>query len=229
MKNLRYVDSNWYKTTEGDTCLQQLQNQMHRSRKQFGLLERPNFPPGTLEMSYKINVIGKAGTGKTKIISMISGVENSSGVYTETIGIHVKDVYWPTKINNKVTLFKIQFWESGEHFSRKYSYISPECCEKADVIAVIINRGDHSTLNYAENKLDSTDGEAVIVGFVVDSEHEEQISDHELDKLQRNRKLFLFYLPPNAMNTKFLAPFFSSLCDFLYSLKKSATIIHADL
>merc|ERR1711928_164158 len=72
MKNLRYVDSNWYKTTEGDTCLQQLQNQMHRSRKQFGLLERPNFPPGTLEMSYKINVIGKAGTGKTKIISMIS-------------------------------------------------------------------------------------------------------------------------------------------------------------
>merc|ERR1712137_636061 len=67
-------------------------------------------------MSYKINVIGKAGTGKTKIISMISGVENSSGVYTETIGIHVKDVYWPTKINNKVTLFKIQFWESVNIF-----------------------------------------------------------------------------------------------------------------
>lgn len=76
-------------------------------------------------MSYKINIIGKAGSGKSKIISMISGMEISSSTYIETVGIHVKDAYWPTKINNKVTLFKIQFWECGENFSKRYSYIPP--------------------------------------------------------------------------------------------------------
>jgi len=196
----------------------------------LGLLERPNFPPGTVEMSYKINVIGKAGIGKTQIISMISGVENSSAAYVETVGIHIKDVYWPTKINSKVTLFKIQFWECGENFSKKYSYLSPACSDKADAVAVIINRGDRSTLNYIENKMESmTDGDPVVIGFVINSESEVQIQDHDLDKLLRNRRVLLFYLPLNATNTKYLAPFFNSLCDFLYSLKKSAIIIHSDL
>jgi len=230
MENLKFVDREWYKTAEADYCLQQLQNQSSRSRKQFGLLERPNFPPGTLELSYKINVIGKAGSGKTKMISMISGSENSSATYMETVGIHVKDVYWPTKINSKVTLFKIQFWECGESFSKRYSYIPPACNDTADAVAVVINRGDRSTLEYFEKKLDSIiEGGPAVIGFVVDAEHTVQIHDQDLDKLRRNKRLSLFYLPPNTFNTKYLAPFFNNLCDFLYSLNKSAIIIHSDL
>ena len=36
MENLKFVDREWYKTAEADYCLQQLQNQSSRSRKQFG-------------------------------------------------------------------------------------------------------------------------------------------------------------------------------------------------
>lgn len=104
------------------------------------------------------------------------------------------------------------------------------CGDKADAIAVVINRGDRSTLNYIENRLDSAiDGEPVVIGFVVDTDHEVQIFDHDLDKLLRDRRLFLFYLPSNTLNTKFPVCFFNALCDFLYSLKKSAIIIHSDL
>jgi len=35
--SLKYLDSEWHKTAEGDLCIQQLHNQHEMSRKQFGM------------------------------------------------------------------------------------------------------------------------------------------------------------------------------------------------
>lgn len=90
----------------------------------IGLLERPNLAAGTPEITFKIGVLGKAGSGKTKAVSFLSGKPVTFPGYIETIGIHVKDIYWPVQLQGKISLFKLQFWESGESCSKKYNYIS---------------------------------------------------------------------------------------------------------
>ncbi len=60
----------------------------------------------------------------SKVVSVLSGEHDPSSSYTETVGIHVKDVYWPARIGDKINLFHLQFWEAGEHCAKKYSYIS---------------------------------------------------------------------------------------------------------
>lgn len=44
---LKYVDADWYQTKEGDENIQQLYISS-QTRKQFGILERPNLTPGTV-------------------------------------------------------------------------------------------------------------------------------------------------------------------------------------
>lgn len=90
----------------------------------IGILEHPNVTPGTPEIMFKIGVLGKAGSGKTKTISVLSGKPAVFPGYIETIGIHVKNIYWPAQIQAKTCLFKLQFWESGESCSKRYNYIS---------------------------------------------------------------------------------------------------------
>lgn len=146
MSTVRAVDLDWYKTTEGQLCIQQLFKQNNQKRKQFGcvnlkqficlldlninrfgaagLLERPNFSPGTPEIFYKIYLVGKSASGKSKVVSLLSGFQNDDSGYSETVGVHVKNIYWPAKIHGRVSLFKLQLWESGEQYSKRYSYIS---------------------------------------------------------------------------------------------------------
>ena len=50
---LKYVDGEWSDTTEGDGCIQQLYLSS-QTRKQFGLLERPNLTPGKFIMDWII-------------------------------------------------------------------------------------------------------------------------------------------------------------------------------
>ena len=70
-------------------------------------------------------MLGKAGSGKTKTIALLSErIQPQLPAYTETIGIHVKDIYWPAKVYGKIYLFKFQFWQSGESCSKRFNYIS---------------------------------------------------------------------------------------------------------
>lgn len=90
----------------------------------LGILERPNVSPGTPEIAYKIGVLGKSGSGKSRTIRLLSGKQHDSSGYTETVGVHVKDVYWPSQIHGRNHLFKLQFWESGESSAKRFTYLS---------------------------------------------------------------------------------------------------------
>jgi len=72
--------------------------------------------------------VGKAGSGKTKVIALLSEQIShhipTHTTHTETLGIHVKDIYWPAKVYGKICLFRLTFWESGESCSKRFNYIS---------------------------------------------------------------------------------------------------------
>ncbi|XP_032781534.2 ciliogenesis and planar polarity effector 2 isoform X1 [Daphnia magna] len=214
---LKYLNPDWYKTPEGELIVQQLYcPNNNKILKHFGILEHPSIAPGTQEVVFKIGVLGKAGSGKTKTISVLSGKPTVFPGYIETIGIHVKNIYWPAQVQAKTCLFKLQFWESGESCSKRYNYISTACLEKTDAVAIVVNRADRTSLDYADSKLDSLTHSVVIL-FVMDTDQNVQIHDQELSQYARRRRLPFFYLPPHTLDLKYLAPFYNSLCDFVFS------------
>nr|CAH0108802.1 unnamed protein product [Daphnia galeata] len=180
--SLKHVDPDWYKTVEGEKTVFQLYNPNNtKVRKHFGILEHPNVTPGTPEIIFKIGVLGKAGSGKTKTISVLSGKPAVFPGYIETIGIHA-------------------------------------CMEKTDAVAIVVNRADRTSLDYADSKLDSLSQlNSTVVLFVMDTDLDVQVHDQELSQYARRRRLPFFHLPPHTLDIKYFAPFYNSLCDFVFS------------
>jgi GTPase SAR1 family protein len=87
-----------------------------------GLLDRPSLPSSIDEISYKLHITGRACVGKTATVACLSGIKYPS-VYVETAGIQKRNIFWPTKIWDKIVLFKLQFWDAGDNSIRRYSYI----------------------------------------------------------------------------------------------------------
>lgn len=108
------------------------------------MLERPAVPSNVEEVSYKLFVSGNAGVGKTSTIARLAGLKCSSSYY-ETAGIQKTNVYWPVKIWEKIIMFKLQFWESGENSIKKYSHILSACQSKADAVVFVFSFADKST------------------------------------------------------------------------------------
>ena len=92
--------------------------------------------------------------------------------------------------------------------------------EKTDAVAIVINRADRSSLDYADSKLESlTQINSAVVLFVMDADHDnhDKIHDQELSQYSRRRRLPFFHLPPHTLDIKYFAPFYNSLCDFVFS------------
>ena len=72
--------------------------------------------------------MGKACSGKSKVIALLSEQISHhvprQTTHTETLGIHVKDIYWPAQMYEKICLFRLTFWDSGESCSKRFNYIS---------------------------------------------------------------------------------------------------------
>lgn len=85
-------------------------------------------------------------------------------------------------------------------------------------MAVVINRADRLSLEYADTKLEAlTQGNTSVVLFVMDTDHDIQVNDQELSQYARRRRLPFFHLPPHILDLKYFAPFYNSFCDFLFS------------
>ncbi|GLH12677.1 REM2-and Rab-like small GTPase 1 [Gryllus bimaculatus] len=140
------VCMDWQSSAEGEAILQYFYNPQTTGRKIFGVLEKPNVPSSVEEVSYKLFVAGKAGIGKTSTVARLAGTKALSS-YVETSGIRKTNIYWPVKIWDKIILFKLQFWDAGDHSMKKYSHILPACREKADGIVFIFSFMDTSSFN----------------------------------------------------------------------------------
>lgn len=87
-----------------------------------GILEKPDIRTNFEEVSYKLFFTGKAGAGKTKTIAELAGI---SVAHHDSNGIHKTNIYWPTKIWDKIILFRLQCWEAGDSGVKKFSHILP--------------------------------------------------------------------------------------------------------
>ncbi|RMX38062.1 hypothetical protein pdam_00003093 [Pocillopora damicornis] len=152
------VQFKWQETPEGREFLGGI---LHRNkRKSFGLLEAPSLPPQlpVENVSYKIFLTGKPAVGKTSTVAKLLGQEISS-YHVETPGIQTSVIYWPAKLkeNQKVVMFKLQFWDCGEHAIRKYDHQLPALKEKADAALFLFSFTDRGSFDDLPNQILNSD------------------------------------------------------------------------
>jgi len=90
----------------------------------LGLLERPILP-NIEEVSYKLFFVGKSGAGKSSTIARLAGILNFDVEYVETRGIRKSNIYWPVKVWDRIILFRLQCWDSGDRDIKKFGHILP--------------------------------------------------------------------------------------------------------
>ncbi|KAK6176966.1 hypothetical protein SNE40_015164 [Patella caerulea] len=153
------LQTEWYKTREGQDMLAPLFHRDGFSRKTFGLLERPSYPPSNPpeEVTYKLFLVGKSSVGKTSTVCKLGGYSIPT-THSETPGVQVSTVYWPAKITqlNKVFLFKLQLWDAGENSLKKFDHILSSCTDKTDGILFLfsfIDKGSFEELPQFLTKL----------------------------------------------------------------------------
>lgn len=100
------------------------------------------------EARYKILLSGKTGVGKTCTVAKLTG-HDIPKTHTETAGIQTSTCYWPVKVIdlNKVMLFQLQFWDTGEGACKKYDHILPACTDKVDGILFLFSIIDKSSFD----------------------------------------------------------------------------------
>jgi len=129
------LDLDWYKTPEGQGVLTHLIDQETGHRKLYSLLETPNVPPTIKLVRYKLYLSGRAGSGKTSLVSYLSGrpdwTASPANHQGETPGIRTTKIYWPARIQNQLVLFELDLWDSGDSSSKKYGHIQPVCRQGA--------------------------------------------------------------------------------------------------
>ncbi|CAH3156722.1 unnamed protein product [Porites evermanni] len=148
------IQFKWQETAEGREFLGGI---LHRNRrKMFGVLETPSLPPqlNIETVSYKIILTGKPAVGKTSTVAKLLGQEIPR-IHVETPGIQTSVVYWPAKLkeSQKVVMFKLQFWDCGEHAVRKYDHILPALKEKADAALFLFSFTDRGSFDDLPNQI----------------------------------------------------------------------------
>jgi len=187
------LDLDWYKTPEGQGVLTHLIDQTTGHRKIYGLLELPNVPPTIKYLSYKLFLSGKSGSGKTSLVSYLSGRPNWTAApnhQVETPGIRVSKVYWPAKVQNQLVLFALDLWDSGDASSRKYGHIQPVCREGAIgglFIFSFIDKSSYTeTRSQLANVLHSNSGVCpIVIGMKYGSLNDAQVSQSDVVELEQ--------------------------------------------
>ena len=125
----------WIDTPDGKQCLASL---LHRNdRRSFGLLEGPPLDASkcNAEVSYKVFFCGRAGSGKTSVISRLNGSPVPENHY-ETLGAQSSLLFWPVRIAQakKTVLVKLHLWEAGEGAMNRYDHILPTCIDEVHAV-----------------------------------------------------------------------------------------------
>ena len=111
-----------------------------------GILEKPSVPPTfDQRQPYKLTLVGKSGVGKTALVSLLSNQRELVTVTGETPGVRVTTVYWPVKVEERLILFHLELWDSGESATKKYNHILPVCKQNASATLYIFSFTDKSS------------------------------------------------------------------------------------
>ena len=141
------LDLDWYKTPEGQGVLTHLIDPESGNRKLYGktlslcdckdgpfqrfflflpgFLEQPNVPPTIKLVTYKVYLTGRSGSGKTSLVSYLSGRPDWTTHQGETPGVRSTKVFWPARVQQQLVLFELDLWDSGDSSSKKYGHIQP--------------------------------------------------------------------------------------------------------
>ncbi|CAL4071997.1 unnamed protein product [Meganyctiphanes norvegica] len=112
-----------------------------KKRKLFGVLEKPNLPPSAPNVTYKLFMYGKAGSGKTWTMNRLAGQDVPTS-HVETLGIQCSNVFWPMKIGNRLILFRLEIWDAGEASVKRYNHVLPACREGVDAVLMCFSMTD---------------------------------------------------------------------------------------
>lgn len=229
MKFGSVINYNFLWSNEGHGLLSTL---LKRSgRKQFGVLESPavlsNIYDG--EVSYKVFLCGRSGIGKTSIVSKLTGKDTQDAI-SETCGIQVSVVYWPVQIieTKKVVLFKVSFWDTGEHMLNMYNHILPSCLEDIDGILYTFSLADKSSWDDLSKLITRIDAEEeilkVCVGTRLDLSSKRVVTSKMIEDFMHVWRYPVLKInntrPANISNhvdsLKETAPFLNRLCELLW-------------
>ena len=189
------LDFDWIKTPSAKEFIDSLLH--HNKRRQFGILERPSLPPNKSlnTVKYKIFVCGKAGVGKSTLISQLAGCKVSEPG-SETAGITTTVVYWPVRLKStgKIMFFQLHFWDVAENTLKKFDHILPACKADADCILFAFSLADRSSFMEISSLLNQMDDHSKNPALIVAATKTDQylhsdISEKEIEQLSQTRNV----------------------------------------
>ncbi|XP_065213451.1 ciliogenesis and planar polarity effector 2-like [Planococcus citri] len=213
------IKTNLWNSPEGEQIFKNFCT--NSKRKSFGILEKPSISAHYEEVSYKLFFIGKPGVGKSKTVAELAG---NSAPHHDSHGIHKTNIYWPTKIWDKVILFRLQCWEAGESGLKKFSHILPACLDKTDALVFIFSFEDITSLyevsqNISKMKGNEPNQPAIIVIGTKYSSSNTGISFSEIKEFETKWQLNILKLSNSSSTQPDLSragPILNSICEQLW-------------
>ena len=201
------LDPDFHESPEGQSALTCLRNPVTAiPKKIFGILERPAWPPAFQQIHLKLALVGKSGVGKTSLVSLLSNQRQES-VPGETPGVRVTNVYWPAKVANeqRVLVFNLELWDSGEAATKKYNHILPVCKQNASAILYIFSFTDKSSFEDIEAQLArrSNNSNIIVIGTKYGLQTDVQVSQADVARLETKHKItclrMLYHQPGSTL------------------------------
>ena len=206
------IDLTWHLSSEGQSALAHLRDAVTGvPKKIFGILDKPSVPP-TFEQKapFKLALVGKSGVGKTSLVSFLSNQREfvAAQVPGETPGVRVTTVYWPAKVDDRLILFNLEFWDCGESATKKYNHILPVCKQNASAVLYTFSFTDKSSFEDIEAQLarrsnNNAAGCVIVIGTKYGLE-DVQVSQADVARLETKHKLsvlrMLFHQPGTLKN-----------------------------
>ncbi len=178
---------------------------------------------------YKVFLSGKAGVGKSALVSFLCGNRPSDWTSSvspgETPGVRVTNVYWPTKIRGtQLVLFQLSLWDAGETAGKKYGHVQPVCREGA-VGALFVfsftDRGSFEELDPQLARLSGGDVCPLVVGTRYGAASESEVTGSDVLRFEAkwNRPVLrVRHQPPGGgeTNPNEVAFVLNLICDQLW-------------
>ncbi|XP_059081141.1 ciliogenesis and planar polarity effector 2-like [Tigriopus californicus] len=188
------ISLDWHHTPEGQGVLTHLTDQTTGERRIYGYLERPILPPTVQVVHYKLFLSGKAGIGKSSLVSFLLGQAHWTSHLGETPGIKVTNVFWPTKIQTQLVLFHLSLWDAGETASKKYSHIQPVCQENSTGVIFVFAFNDRRSFEELDQQIPNlsqapTQICPIVVGTKYGSVSESEITQPDVVRFETRWKL----------------------------------------